>query len=114
MTLRAERFFQIALLGGRQVVIEDDDVGIGSDCAERASSSHLARADQVAASGAGRDWMTRSSIYRAGAGGQFGQLLQGLFGTRTLVRADAGAAAFPLQPDQDRAFRTAIHGVALI
>ena len=57
---RVERLFQVALLGGSQVVVEDHDIHAHPTRTEAASSSTLPCPSKVEASGAVRTCTTRS------------------------------------------------------
>src|ERR1035441_453354 len=94
------QLLEVALLGGREVVVEDHHVGAAESDGGR-DLFHFATANE----GGGVRSRTRLIHFfdnpGSRAGGQFGQFLEGFF-RRNGFTAAAGAARFPLQPDQNR------------
>ena len=77
--LGGQRLFEIALLGGTEVLIEDDDVGVAAFYGG-SEFVHLAAADQCGGFRSGARLHDALDDERAGTTGQFGQFLQGLLG----------------------------------
>ena len=96
MTLAVERLLQIALLGGRQIVIEDHHVGRQRLRQRRQFLAPCRSRSAWPASAAGRACVTRSSTTRAGARRQFGQFVQGFFGLCGETAPGRRAATCPL------------------
>jgi hypothetical protein len=95
--LGVDRLFEVALLGGGEVVVEDHHIGAAGFHGGR-DLFHFAMADE------GGSVRSRARLKHffgdlgPGAGGQFGQFLEGFFRRNGFVAA-AGAARLPLQAD---------------
>src|SRR5207248_1385479 len=98
----AQLLFEIALLSGAQIAVEDDEgrTGRGDGSGELAD---LARPDERG----GLHTVARLHVAlgddRAGAGGELGELLERFVGVKRLSRA-----FFELEPNQDRLFRCVV------
>ena len=98
MTLAAERLFEVALLGGTEVVVEDDDVGVAAFDG-RSEFLHLAAADE--GGGFGRRTGLHGALdnHGAGAGGKLGELVQGFLGAKRIAaRPRWNAFSTPARP----------------
>ncbi len=92
MTLHAERFFQVALLGRREIVIEDDHVD--ADCRHFGGQFFdFALTDKSRRLGSDARLDGAADDLGAGAAGQFGQLVEGFFGAGEGATARTGIGA---------------------
>jgi len=95
-----EQFFQITLLGRRQVLVEDHDVDFSGNHGG-GQFLDFALSDEGGGFRCGPRLHHAVDDFSAGTGGQFGEFVEGLLGLQYIGEPGA-AARLPIQPDQNR------------